>query len=61
MLTIISTDYWTRAWFEQLVLPTSRYAAGAADIEFLDISSGTEAEHIAQIVHRRASELFEHP
>eukprot|EP01043_Picozoa_sp_COSAG02_P073803 COSAG02_NODE_14507_length_1264_cov_1.396567_1_plen_247_part_10 len=44
MVTIITTDHWTRSWFEELVLPTSRY--GSASLDFLDISQGTVEEQI---------------
>ena len=43
-LTIISTDHWLRCWFEELILPTSRYLH--SDVKYIDIATGSLAEHI---------------
>ena len=46
-LTLISTDHWLQCWFEQLILPSSRYTN--SDIEYVDIATGSFADHVSLV------------
>ena len=46
-LTLISTEHWLQCWFEQLILPTSRYTN--SDIEYVSIATGSFADHISLV------------